>query len=111
MLGVITGSFILFLVKEIAKHREKEMAAKFVFIHLGWLLFGVGVGMYLIYLLLLPFTQSLLQIDEWVPVALVGTMLVMSFINTPPGAIMQALEKFRFIAVSNIIGAVLRLGL
>lgn len=110
VLGVITGSFTLFLVKEIVKHPNREDAAKFVFSRFGKLFLILSAGMYLVYIAALPLMQNLLQIGEWIPVALVGTILIISFVNTPPGAVVQALERFRFVAANNIAASILRFG-
>lgn len=109
VLGVITGSFTIFLVKEMVQRQNREEVAKFVVSRFGKLFFLASLGLYVVYAALIPVVQNILQIPEWLPVALVGTVLIVSFVNTPPGAVVQALERFRFVAANNIAAAVLRL--
>lgn len=110
VLGVVTGSFSLFLIKEIVKHKNKHSAAKLIFLQWGKWFLALGIIAYLIYLLFLPLTLHILQIENWLPVALVGSILVISFIGTPAGTVIQALGKFKFVAINNVIAALMRLG-
>ena len=66
--------------------------------------------MYGIYLLFLPVTLHILQLGEWLPVALVGSILILSFVSTPANSVVQALGKFKFVAINNILSSIVRLG-
>ncbi len=106
LIWVIFTAIALFLVKEMVKNENKINSISdfsFKYLSLFWL------GAYVVFLFFTPFISKFLKIDSFYLFAILWLTLFISFAWLYQWAFLQAIWKFKFLSLSNILNAFFRL--
>jgi len=108
ILWVLVWAIGLFIVKEISQDKE-DKKLKTIINFWKKELFLLWIVLYFLFLVLVPFLSSFLKIDNFLIFAVVWTTMIFSFLWIVFGAFLQAKERFKTIAVLNIIWPIVKL--
>lgn len=108
ILGVLTTGISLFLVQKIAQQKDKsQIYALFRWAFPRCLL--VWIGVFLFFICCTPFLRSYLHLQDSLPLILVAFSVILGFASTPFSALLQWIQSFRFLWISGVVGALLKL--
>lgn len=108
ILSVLVGAIWLFIVKEISQDKEDKKLNTIINF---WKkeLFLLWICIYFLFLLWVPLLSKFLKIDSFLIFAVVWTTVIFSFLWIVFGAFFQAKERFRTLALFNIIWPITKL--
>lgn len=108
ILGVLTMGISLFLVQKFAQQVNQDQISRLF----SWAFprcFVLGVGVFLLFLLMSPFLKNYLHLEDFLPLILVALSVILGFSSTPFSALLQGGQHFRFLGISGIVGAIFKL--
>jgi len=109
ILWVLTTWLSLFLVKEISINSSNMSKIKSIFIYSNKSLFTIWVIFYFIYLLFSPIIANFLHFDSYLPIVLIGLIIIFSFQWTVLNAVLQWLKQFNFIALNGVLSSIFKI--
>lgn len=108
ILSVLVWAIGLFIVKEISQDKE-DKKLKTIINFWKKELFLLWILLYFLFLVLVPFLSNFLKIDNFLIFAVVWTTVIFSFLWIVFGAFLQAKERFKTLAVLNVIWPIVKL--